>query len=239
MAMRRPIDIARRLKVSTTTLRHYEAFGIIPPVMRSPNGYRIYTDEHIAYFICIREMMHGFTLSDIAKMLKQVMENKHDEALWTANKAQAALQNDNYVCGQIRMRFLQKKKPSMPQEFTVDAVSKATGIIPSTIRYWDKIGLISASRCTANNYRTFTQTHIDEVLIIQALKLAMRARGEKYAVKQIRREIHELSLSDTGRISAIVAGIEKHLAELNRAQIRSIYALYKLCTQIEKNCYDV
>lgn len=116
--------------------------------------------------------------------IKQAIENKHDEALWTANKAQAALQNDNYVCGQIRMRFLQKKKPSMPKDFTVDAVSKATGIIPSTIRYWDKIGLISASRCTANNYRTFTQTHIDEVLIIQA-------------------------------------------------------ALYKLCTQIEKNCYDV
>lgn len=234
----RPIDIARRLRVSTTMLRHYEDLGIIPPVMRTPNGYRIYTDEHIAYFICIREMMHGFTLSEIAKMLKQVLENKHDEALWIANKAQSVLQNDKYVCEQIRLRFLRKKKTTVPKEFTIDAVSKITGIIPSTIRYWDKIGLISASRCAANNYRTFAQTHIDEILMIQALKLAMLARGEKYAVEQIRKEMHELSFTDTGKISAIVAGIEKHLAALNRAQIRSIYALYSLCTQIEENHYD-
>ena len=72
----RPINIARKFGVSTTTLRHYEDFEMIPAVMRSPNGYRIYTDEHIAYFICIREMMHGFTLSEIIKMLKPVMAKK-------------------------------------------------------------------------------------------------------------------------------------------------------------------
>lgn len=235
----RPIDIARRLKVSTTMLRHYEEFGIIPPVMRTPNGYRVYTDEHIAYFICIREMMHGFTLSEIAKMLKLVMENKHDEALWIANKAQAVLQNDKFTCEQIRLRFLRKKKTTVPKEFTIDTVSKITGIIPSTIRYWDKIGLITASRCEANNYRTFTQTHIDEILMIQALKLAMHARGEKYAVEQIRKEMCELSFADSGKISTIVASIEKHLAAQNRAQIRSVYALYNLCTEIEENQYNV
>jgi DNA-binding transcriptional MerR regulator len=181
-------------------------------------------------------MMHGFTLSEIAKMLKSVIENKHDEALWIANKAQAVLQNDKFVCAQIRLRLLHKKKATMPKEFTIDTVSKITGIIPSTIRYWDKIDLISASRCVANNYRTFTQTHIDEILMIQALKLAMRARGERYAVEQIRKEMHELSFADMGKISTIVTSVEKHLAALNRAQIRSVYALYSLCTQIEENC---
>lgn len=236
MAMR-PIDIARKLGVSTTTLRHYEDFGIIPPVLRSPNGYRIYTGEHIAYFICIREMMHGFTLSEIANMLKPVLEHKQDEALWKANKALAALQNDKYVCGQIRLRFLGKRKASPAKELSIDAVGKITGIIPSTIRYWDKIGLISASRCTANNYRIFTQTQVDEILIIQALKLAMRARGEKYAVEQLRKEMQELGFSDTAKISALVTGIENHLAALNRALIRSVYALYRLCTQVEEGCY--
>ena len=236
--MMRPIDIARKLKISTATFRHYEEFGIIPPVMRSPNGYRIYTDEHMAYFICIREMIHGFTLSEIAKMLKLVLENQHDEALWIANKAQAILQNDKFVCEQIKLRFLQKKKDTVTKEFTIDTVSKITGIIPSTIRYWDKIGLISASRCADNNYRTFTQTHIDEILMIQALKLAMRARGEKYAVEQIRSEMCGLSFTDTGKISAIITSIERHLAQLNRVQIQGVYALYRLCTQIEENRYD-
>ncbi len=237
--MIRPIDIARRLNISTTTLRHYEAFHMIPPVMRSPNGYRVYTDEHIAYFVGIREMMHGFALSEIARMLKLVMANKQDEALWIANKAQAALHNDKFVCEQIKLRFLQKKKTTVPKEFTIDTVSKLTGIPPSTIRYWDKISLITASRYAGNNYRFFHQTHIDEILMIQALKMAMRARGEKYAVEQIRKEMQEINFTDTENISSIVTGIEKHLAILNRAQIRSIYALYSLCVQIEEHNYPV
>lgn len=236
--MRKPIDIARRLQVSTTTLRHYEEFGIIPPVMRSPKGYRIYTEEHIAYFICIREMMHGFTLAEIAKMLKLVIENQHDEALWIGNKALAMLQNDRFVCEQIKKRFLQKKKTSIPNEFTIDTISKTTGIPPSTIRYWDRIGLISASRSASNNYRTFTQKHIDEVLMIQALKLAMRARGEKYAVEQIRKEMDDLSFTDSDRISTLIISIEAHLATLNRSLIHSVYALYHLCTQVEENNYE-
>jgi DNA-binding transcriptional MerR regulator len=237
--MLRPIDIARKLKISTTTLRHYEEFGMIPPVKRSQSGYRIFTAQHMAYFVCIREMMHGFTLSEIANMLKPVLAHNIDEALWMANKAQVALQNDKYVCENIRKRFLQKKKKITElQEFSIDIVSKSTGITPSTIRYWDKIGLISASRCTDNNYRVFTQTNIDEILIIQALKLAMRAKGEKYAVEQIRKEMAQFDYSDADQISAIVASIESHLDVLNRAQIRSISALYKLCNEVEQNQYD-
>ncbi|HHV11649.1 MAG TPA: MerR family transcriptional regulator [Clostridiales bacterium] len=234
----RPIDIARKFGISTTTLRHYEDLGMVPPVMRSPNGYRIYTDEHIAYFICIREMMQGFTLSEITGMLKLVMEDKLDEALWAANKAQAELQNDKYICGQVRERFLHGKKTAASKELSIDAVSKATGVVPSTIRYWDKVGLISASRCAANNYRTFTQAHIDEILMIQAMKLAMRARGEKYAVEQLRKEMDQLDFKDTDKISAIVTGIEKHLAMRNRAQIGSISGLYKLCIQAEEKRYE-
>ena len=118
-------------------------------------------------------MMQGFTLSEIANMLKPVMDHRIDEALWMANKAQVTLQNDKCVCENIKKRFLHKtKKRTELKELSIDTVSKSTGIIPSTIRYWDKIDLISASRCTDNNYRIFTQASVDEILIIQALKLA-------------------------------------------------------------------
>lgn len=228
----RPVDIARKLGVSTTTLRHYEDSRMIPSVKRAPNGYRVYTDEHIAYLTCIREMMHGFTLSEIAVMLKLVMADKTDEALWIANKAQAALQDDKHVCAQIKRRFIQKKKIAAPNEFSIDFISKTTGVNPSTIRYWDNIGLISACRCAANNYRTFSEQHIDEILMIRALKLAMRARGEKYAVEQIRKELSLFDFTDTDKVFIIIAGIEHHLSQLNRAQIRSISALYSLITEV-------
>jgi DNA-binding transcriptional MerR regulator len=226
------------LNISTSTLREYEDIGIIPVVPRSPSGYRIYTAEHIAYFICIREMLHGFNLSQIAKILKLIMAKQINEALWIANGAQASLQKDKYACEQIKQRFLFKKKIIKCKEYSIDDVSKATGIIPSTIRYWDKIGLISASRCAANNYRTFTQKNIDEILIIHALKLSMLAKGEKYAVEKIHKELPEIDFDDTDRISAIVASINSYLSARNKAQIRSISALYHLCTQVEQNWYD-
>ena len=127
----------------------------------------------------------------------------------------------------------------MPKEFTVDTVSRTTGIPSSTIRYWDKIDLISSSRCATNNYRIFTQENIDEVLMIQTLKFAMLARGEKYAIQQIRKEMQELNFTDTNKFAALIASIENHLASLNRALIRGVYAIYSLCTQIEENSFDV
>lgn len=44
----RPIDIAKRLNVSTRTLRSYETRGIIPATERLGTGYGIYTEEHLA-----------------------------------------------------------------------------------------------------------------------------------------------------------------------------------------------
>ena len=59
----RPIDIARQLNISTTTLRGYEERGLVPPAARSAAGYRFYTEKHLAYFICVREMLAAFGLS--------------------------------------------------------------------------------------------------------------------------------------------------------------------------------
>ena len=235
----RPIDIARKLGVSTTMIRHYEESGMVPEVKRSPSGYRIFTEEHVAYFVCIREMMHGYTLIEIAGMLKPVMEHRIDEALWMANDTQVRLQADRIVCENIRKRFLQKnRREPFNKEYTINEVSKATGVIPSTIRYWDNIGLISANRRTDNNYRTFTQKNINEVLIIQALKLSLQARGERYAVEQIRIILEQFDYADTEKITIIVTGIENHLSVLNRAQLRGISALYRLCTQMEELQYE-
>lgn len=59
----RPIDIARKLGISRTTVRVYEELNLIPATNRTKTGYRIYTNEHMAFFICVREMLVSFFLS--------------------------------------------------------------------------------------------------------------------------------------------------------------------------------
>ena len=62
------IQIAKKLNISTSALRHYESWGLIPKIERK-NGYRIYTKEHEAYFQCIRALNAGFGMD----LVKRVM----------------------------------------------------------------------------------------------------------------------------------------------------------------------
>ncbi len=74
--MIRPIDIANKLGVSTSALRHYESWGIVPPVERAANGYRMYTEEHVAYFECIRSMAPGFGIQLTSRVTLLLQQRK-------------------------------------------------------------------------------------------------------------------------------------------------------------------
>lgn len=75
----------------TSALRHYEVWGLIPKVERSENGYRNYTKEHEAYFICIRAMNTGFGMDLIRKVMPRIRNGEILDALWLINKAQVNL----------------------------------------------------------------------------------------------------------------------------------------------------
>ncbi len=237
----RPIDIARKLHISTTTLRNYEALGLIPPVSRSTSGYRVFTDEHIAYFICIREMLAGFRLARISKILKEVMARKIDSALWMVNKAQADLQQERIISEKIVQNLLHKNSSliATDHEFrTINDVSRETGIPATTIRYWDRVGLITIERHAENNYRMFTAKHVRQILTIYALKLSGYPDGLLYSVERAKQELKEFDYSDRNRIIAMTDAMQQQLDQANRLQVKGIAALYHLCVQVETNHFD-
>lgn len=230
----RPVDIARKLHISTTTLRTYEAHGLIPPVARSAAGYRVYTDEHVAYFIAVREMMAGFGLTAIAKIMQELIAKRTTAALWLATKAQAELQQEKTISGRATLRLLhQHSKPlDQNQLLSIHDVSRETGIPATTIRYWDKVGLISAERMD-NNYRVFTAEQVQRILAIYTLKLSVYATHQKHFIERVRKDLQGFDYNDRGRISAMSEGIERYLDQVNRDQIKGIAALYRLCEQVE------
>ncbi len=242
----RPIDIARKLGISTTTLRKYEEFGLVPTVSRSISGYRIYTQEHISYFICVREMLPGFALNYISRILKEVIAKKIDSALWMANRAQAHLYQQKIISKKIilnlaRIDQQEEKSPIINTNhelLTINDVSKETGVTSATIRYWDKIGLISAQRCTENNYRMFTAEQVKQILAIYALKFTFQIKGQKHFINLIKEELKDFDYNDRDKISGMKSDIEKYLNKVNRSQISGITALYCLCIQVETNNFD-
>ncbi|WP_096435869.1 MerR family DNA-binding transcriptional regulator [Alteribacter populi] len=90
----RPVDIARRLQISTSSLRNYEKRGLVPPAERLPTGYRVYTEEHVAYFECIVAMSTGFGMDITTSVLKKIQIGDLDSALWDVNNAQVVNSGD-------------------------------------------------------------------------------------------------------------------------------------------------
>lgn len=232
----RPIDIARKLNISTSSLRHYEEWEMIPKVNRSASGYRIYTDEHVAYFECIRAMAEGFGIRIVAEVLKRVMAKDVDSAFWIANEAQSSLHNEKKICEKTMQKIEEASAPILSQNdkrehLTINEISNETGIKVTTIRHWEKVGLISAPRNKENKYRQFNKNHIRQILVIHALKTSMYSYT--YSLVGIKNIIQELDFNDTEKLSKIANDFQKHLDQINRHQVRGVYQLYSLCKKLK------
>lgn len=231
----RPIDIARKLNISTSSLRHYERWGMIPKVERSATGYRIYTDEHVAYFECIRAMADGFGILLITEVLKKVMDKDVDSAFWLVNEAQASLHNEKLISEKTMQSIMEAGAPLSTSNdnrdyLTINEISKETRIPISTIRHWEKVGLITIPRNKENKYRLFNKNHICEILVIHALKTSMYSYT--YSLDGIKDILKGLDFNDTVKLRKIVEDFQKYLDEINRNQVRGVYQLFLLCKKL-------
>ena len=55
----RTSDIAKAVGVHPNTVRLYEEWGFLPPIPRSPTGYRRFTEDHLEQMRLARLAMHG------------------------------------------------------------------------------------------------------------------------------------------------------------------------------------
>lgn len=145
----RPIDIAEKLNISTSSLRSYEERGIVPKPKRSSTGYRIYSEEHLAYFECIVAMSPGFGMDITSAVLKKLQQKELDAALWMINKAQVANYEDKMIIERVNQDL---ENLNLKQPMTTGEVLGVTNIPASTLRYWEKEGYVRSNR-GENNYR--------------------------------------------------------------------------------------
>ncbi|GAA0134540.1 hypothetical protein YSY43_13800 [Paenibacillus sp. YSY-4.3] len=152
------IEIAKKLQISTSALRHYEAWGLIPKVERSENGYRNYTKEHEAYFQCIRAMNTGFGMDMIRKVMPRIRNGEILDALWLINEAQVNLHAEKEAAQRTVDMLDLKELIDLPKytsknTFTIGEVAKEANVSASAIRHWEKEGLIRPERDKESGFR--------------------------------------------------------------------------------------
>ena len=68
-------DIAKKMDISTDTLRYYEKEGLVPFVKRRENGRRYYTDDDLGYFEVIDCMKRaGIPVKEIAVFMEMTIK---------------------------------------------------------------------------------------------------------------------------------------------------------------------
>ncbi|XEC96587.1 MerR family transcriptional regulator [Paenibacillus tarimensis] len=224
----RPIDIARKLNISTSALRHYEEWGLIPPVKRGTNGYRIYTEEHVAYFECIRAFYPGFGMEVTREVLQKVRNREVDEAIWLFTGQQAKLHQDKIIAERT-VQVLETKELDLldakgrKRYLTIGEVSKETSVPSTAIRHWEKAGLITIPRDQENGYRRFGTPQIRQVLVIHTLRKSI------WSLDVIKQILLELEQNQIERARLIAQESLRNLNRINRDQHRGIYYFYRLC----------
>lgn len=233
----KPIDIARKLNISTSALRHYESWGIIPTVKRGANGYRIYTEVHVACFECIRALNDGIGMQKTAQIMKKTIHGEIKDALWILSECQAELYQDKRIAEKTVQALETEEMNLIPPKkgkkgMSIGEVSEQTLIPSSAIRHWEKVGLLTVSRDLDNGYRVFSPANLRQILIIRTLKSAFWSLD---IIKQIIKE-----LDDNNVVTAIRTARESlnYLDQMNRNQLRGAYYFHRLLSLLSTSAKD-
>ncbi|MEK4146477.1 MerR family transcriptional regulator [Robertmurraya sp. FSL W8-0741] len=172
------IEIARLCNVSTSTLKHYEEWGLVPEVPRAENGYRKYTNIHAAYFQCIVKMNIGFGMKFVREIMPSIQKGEVMQVLWRINEVQTLLQKERHQAEQVvemldveEVEWFQRSRKKKDY-YTIGEVAEIAGIAASAIRHWELEELIHPIRHQESGYRLYSPADVRRILIIRTVSRA-------------------------------------------------------------------
>jgi DNA-binding transcriptional MerR regulator len=170
-----PAQIANQLNVSTTTLRRYEEQNLIPDVPRTPSNHRYYLPIHFQAFITIRALLKGYEIPVVYEAMRNIKTGDMKQALWLINNQQYKIEAEKKRVDEILLMikstdFPKYKNVTVTDKMSIGEVAEMAGVNTSSIRHWEKEGLIHSDRNKENGYRVFTIHELRKILVISSLR---------------------------------------------------------------------
>lgn len=172
-------EVASIIGLHPNTVRLYEDWGLITKPERQPNGYRIYTDLHIAEFRLARvaldvEVLQNGLRQKIIGVIKTTATRDFDAAiaqtlayLKLVNKERERAETAAVLATQL----LRGEPVQNTHSFRRREVSQYLGISTDTLRNWEMNGLLTVKR-KENGYRVYRDDDVRRLKIIYALRSA-------------------------------------------------------------------
>ena len=157
-------ELARAAGVHPNTVRRYVDWGLIPPVERSPSGYRLFTPHHLDCLRLARKIYsapypgRGFRALGNEIIQCAVVEDWHG-ALEKAHEhlalVRAELQQADTAANTLEHWAQNMSTDSGKSPLAIGEVSRLLGVSIDVIRNAERNGLITIPRNSYNNYRLF------------------------------------------------------------------------------------
>jgi DNA-binding transcriptional MerR regulator len=196
----RTADVARESGYSVQQVRDLERLGVIPPAVRSDNGYRSYTPLHVHALRAYRGLAGAVGPVEARRLLAELRTATIAEAAAAVDGVHARLarEREEALRAQQALQGIQAEDGRDDDFMTITQLAEALGVRSSTLRFWEQEGLVLPERVTTLRARRYGPAAVGAARVVAAL----RAGG--YGIPAVREVMGSLDgldgLEDARRI---------------------------------------
>jgi len=216
----RPVDLARAHGISTQAVRNYEGDGLLPPAVRTPTGYRVYTGVHAsalrAYLALVAA--HGYPTGN--EVMRAVHRGDVDAALRAIDASHAALLRDRETLDAVQAAVAALTEPPVTarpeRPLLIGDLAHRIGVRAATLRAWERAGILVPGRDPVTRHRVYRAADVRDA------ELARMLRGGGYRLDHIATVTDQVrSAGDLDALSGSLAGWRRRLADRGRAMLEA------------------
>lgn len=177
----RTSSVAALSGYSVQQVRDLEALGVISPARRAANGYRCFARHHVRDLRVYRDLATAVGPVRARQVLRDIRTLPRDRAAALMSSLHTVLQKerDEALAAQRALRMIRAEasvdaEPTVEDSMTITELAGALGVRASTLRFWEKAGLVRPERIEtrAGTARRYPLAAIREARITAALRAA-------------------------------------------------------------------
>ena len=210
---------------SVQQVRDLEAQGVIPAATRSANGYRRFSATHVSALRAYRGLAEAIGPVDARKAMRDLRTLPPGQGAALVCGFHARLNDEReqalaarHALETIRAEATTEAEAVESDSMTITELSQALGVRASTLRFWEKAGLVAPERVAtrAGTARRYPLRAIREARITAAL----RAGG--YRIPDVQTAI--TAVRELSEVSQTMTALEARLADIARRTLALLRA---------------
>jgi DNA-binding transcriptional MerR regulator len=219
---------------SLQQVRDLEALGVIPAALRSRNGYRQFSAEHVGGLRAYRDLADAVGPVEARRAMREIRLRPPDQgaALICGFHARLNDEREQALAARLALQCIRAESTTDGasgdgDSMTITELSQALGVRPSTLRFWEKAGLVAPERVAtrAGTARRYTVAAIREARITAGL----RAGG--YRIPDVHKAI--TAVRDLSDVSDSLAALDTRLQAIAQRALALLRAGTLLAGMIE------